>query len=475
MSLDQDSQNNEKNINSDAPRDTFLSEKDNASSEAQPSSHLHESLHQDHHLSPERKHFVVLLATTIVVSLLATLAFNAFLASGSSSSGLSSWWKNFQQSFHTASSTSAIQENNSQYISHFSEEQAVMNVIQKTEPSVVSIIISKDVPVLEQCYKQETSPFGNDPFFQQFFQGSQIQVPSLCQNGVKKQDVGGGSGFIISSDGLILTNKHVVVDTTADYTVLMNDGKKYPATVLLRDPLQDIALIKINKTGLTPLSLGDSDKIIAGQTVVAIGNALGEFHNTASSGIISGLGRTITASGDQGFSETIDQVIQTDAAINPGNSGGPLLNLDGDVIGINTAVAQGAQNIGFALPINRAKKDIKDFEATGKVVYPYLGVYYTPIDAQVAQDNNLPVQEGAWVHSDSSSNQPAIIKGSPADIAGLKAGDIITAVDGVQIDETHSLSDLIQGRSVGDMLTLTVLRDGKTLSIKVTLAERKQS
>lgn len=364
-----------------------------------------------------------------------------------------------------------VTENSANYVPQSSEEAAIIDVVKKSTPSVVSIIISKNVPILEQCYKQGVSPFSDDPFFQQLFPDFNFQIPSMCQKGSKKQDVGGGTGFIVSANGLILTNKHVVVDEKADYTVLTNDGEKYPAKVLVRDPLQDVALIKIEKSELVPLTLGDSDKVVLGQKVIAIGNALGEFRNTVSMGIVSGLSRTIQASGGDGFSETIDKVIQTDAAINPGNSGGPLLNLQGNVIGINTAVAQGAQSIGFTLPINRAKKDIKDYNLLGKVVYPFLGVNYVAIDKQVQKDNNLSVSEGAWVHG--SSSQKAVVAGSPADKAGIKEGDIILEIENVKISSSHALSELIQQRSVGDMLTLKILRNGQTLEIKVTLEERK--
>ncbi len=363
-------------------------------------------------------------------------------------------------------------ENSASYIPQSSEEAAIIDVVKKSTPSVVSIIISKNVPILEQCYKEGgVSPFSNDPFFQQFFQDFNFQIPSVCQKGFEKKDVGGGTGFIVSENGLILTNKHVVLDKGADYTVLTNDGEKYPAKILVRDSLQDIALIKIEKDGLSPLILGDSDQIVLGQKVIAIGNALGEFRNTVSLGIVSGLSRTIQASGGDGFSETIDRVIQTDAAINPGNSGGPLLNLQGDVIGIDTAMAQGAQSIGFALPINRAKKVIKDYNLLGKVVYPFLGVNYVAIDKQVQKDNNLSVSEGAWVHG--SSPQKAVVIGSPADKAGIKEGDIILEIENVKISSSRALSELIQSRSVGDVLILKILRNGQALEIKVTLEERK--
>lgn len=236
-------------------------------------------------------------------------------------------------------------------------EAQVINAVKTASPAVVAITISKYVPIIEQC---PYNPFSDlPPEFQQFF-GQNLQFYQPCQKGTKLQEVGGGSGFIISSDGLILTNKHVVADTAAQYTVFTNDGKKYSAKVLARDSNIDIAVIKIDAANLPQIKLGDSDTILVGQTAIAIGNALGEFRNTVNVGVVSGLSRDITASGG-GLMERIYNVIQTDASINPGNSGGPLLNLRGEVIGINTAIAQNAQSIGFAIPINQAKKIIRDF------------------------------------------------------------------------------------------------------------------
>jgi S1-C subfamily serine protease len=236
-------------------------------------------------------------------------------------------------------------------------EQAVIKAVESASPAVISIIISKDLPKIEQC---PYNPFGNLPPDLQDLFGQGFQFYQPCQVGTERQEVGGGSGFIVSSDGLIVTNKHVVADIDAFYTVLTNDGKKYDAVVLTRDPSQDLAIIKISASGLPVLKLGNSDSIKLGQTAIAIGNALGEFRNTVSVGTVSGLFRDIVASdGRTGKSEKIEGLIQTDAAINSGNSGGPLLNLKGEVIGINTATVSGAENIGFAIPINKAKEAVK--------------------------------------------------------------------------------------------------------------------
>ena len=245
-----------------------------------------------------------------------------------------------------------IEKEKEVYLPQTSQEAEIINVFKEVSPSVVSIVITKDMP--KYIY-----PFEEFPFFE-------FQVPGEME----KKEVGGGSGFLISSDGLVLTNKHVVLDKEAEYTVLTNDGKKFPAKVIARDPGQDLAIIKIEGNNFPVVKLGNSNDLQIGQTVIAIGNVLGEFRNSVSVGVISGLGRTISASGG-GFYETLEDVIQTDAAINPGNSGGPLLDLKGEVIGINTAMALEAENIGFAIPINQAKRDIEQVKTTGKITYPF--------------------------------------------------------------------------------------------------------
>ena len=348
-------------------------------------------------------------------------------------------------------------------------EAAVVKAVHDALPSVVSIVISEQVPVVGQC---QYDPFGNLPSqFQPLFGGgSSFTVP--CNTGkTQLQEVGGGTGFIVSPDGLILTNKHVVASTNASYTVIMNNGQKYPAKVLARDPLQDFALVKIDATGLPPLSLGNSNGLQLGQTAIAIGNALGQYSNTVSVGVVSGLERTVTAS-DQatGQQETIQGVIQTDAAINPGNSGGPLLNLQGQVIGIDTALASGAQNIGFAIPIDRAKHDIASVLATGKIQSPYLGVRYLMVTPSLAKQQNLATSTGALVRG--SASGPGVEPGSPAAKAGIQSEDIIVKVDGQAIDANHVLADVIENYSVGDTVTLTVDRGGKYLTIPVTLGIR---
>jgi len=347
-------------------------------------------------------------------------------------------------------------------------EQAVVDAVKKASPAVVSITISKYVPIIEQC---PYNPFSNlPPEFQQFFGNQLPQFYQPCEKGTKLQEVGGGSGFIISSDGLILTNRHVVADKSASYTVFTNDGKKYSAKVLARDPVQDLAVIKIDTAGLPTVDVGDSDSVELGQTAIAIGNALGEFRNTVSVGVISGLSRTVTASGPGVGEETIQGVIQTDAAINPGNSGGPLLNLRGQVIGINTAIAEGAQNVGFAIPVNRAKRDIQSVTTSGEIQVPYLGVRYMTITPEISKSQKLPVDYGALVRS--SDQGPAVQPNSPADKAGVEAEDIILEVNGQKIDQDHLLGDLINKYNVGDTVTLTINRGGKAITVQAVLANR---
>jgi serine protease Do len=338
--------------------------------------------------------------------------------------------------------------------------KSIPQVVSEASPAVVSIIVSKYVPIIEQYYY---NPFGEDSPFE-------VRVPGYRIKGQKLQEVGGGSGFIVSSDGLIITNKHVVLDEDAEYTVLTNDGQKYPALVLARDPFQDIAVLKMDAHNLSIIRLGNSDILQIGQTVIAIGNALGEFRNTVSVGVVSGLMRTITA-GSADFSEQLEEVIQTDAAINKGNSGGPLLNLYGQVIGINTAMAEQAENIGFAIPINKVKKDINDIETYGKIVYPYLGIRYVPITKEIAEENNLSVDYGILIVRGEEPDEVAIALGSAAERAGLKEGDIILEFNGVVIDEKNTLAKLILKYKPGDAIALKVLRDNQEITLSAILGE----
>ncbi len=318
------------------------------------------------------------------------------------------------------------------------EDSAVIDVAQQVSPSVVSITTNSNTV--------------------DFFGQSQNQASS-------------GTGVILKSNGLILTNKHVV-EGGQSFTVITSDGKKYEdAKVVAKDPSNDIAFLQISATGLTAAKLGDSSKVQVGQRVIAIGNALGQFQNTVTTGVISGKSRPITASGGAGGAESLQNLFQTDAAINPGNSGGPLVNIAGEVIGLNTAVAgDGAQNIGFAIPINEAKKDITSVSNGGKIVRPYLGVRYTTVTQDIAASNDLVSEAigGAYI---GAGNSEGVLAGSPADKSGLRNGDIIIKLNNTKLDEANALSSTIAQYNVGDTVAVTYLRDGKTKTVKVKLGE----
>ena len=354
----------------------------------------------------------------------------------------------------------------------FSQESFVIEAVKKTNPAVVSIIISKEVPK----YETYIDPNQNDNPFGDLFPGFNFNfnIPQYRQNGTEKKEIGGGSGFFVSSDGLIVTNKHVVDQKNVEYTVFTNDGKKHSAKVVARDPILDIALIKIEGT-FPFLSLGNSDSLEVGQSVIAIGNALGEFRNTVSVGVISGLSRSVTAGDSFGKTELLDHVIQTDAAINPGNSGGPLLDLSGRVIGVNVAVAQGSQNVGFALPINSVQGAIESVKLTGKIVRPYLGIRYVAINAEMKEKNNLSAGYGVLVKTGANSNELAVIPGSPADKAGIVENDIILEVDGIKIDDKTNLASVIRQKKIGDVVNLKILHKGAEKIVPVTLEPAPES
>ena len=347
------------------------------------------------------------------------------------------------------------------------QEELVVRAVEEVSPAVVSIVASKDVPVIERYY---ADPFGDDPLFRQFFGGG-FQIPQYRQKGTERKEISSGTGFIVSSDGLVMTNKHVVADTAAEFTVLMNDGRKKPARVLARDSLQDLAVLKIEGSDLPTARLGDSSRVRIGQTAIAIGNALGEFRNTVSVGVVSGLERSIIAGGPGVPPESLEELIQTDAAINPGNSGGPLVNIAGEVIGINTAIVQGAENIGFAIASNRMKRDLESVKAHGRIVRPYLGIRYVLVNKEIAEKEKLGRDYGAWLMK--SPDGPAVMPGSPAEKASLKEGDIVLALAGERVDPFHTLVSLIEKYQVGDEVALTVFRDGKEFKVNVQLEERK--
>ncbi len=283
---------------------------------------------------------------------------------------------------------------------------------------------------------------------------------------------GAGTGIILSSDGVIITNRHVIPENTTSVSVTTSDGKQYDnVTVTARDPRTnyDIAFLKINGVkDLKPAKIGDSSQMQVGSAVVAIGYALGEFSNTVTSGIISGTGRPVTAGDESGSSaESLTNLFQTDAAINPGNSGGPLVNMNGEVIGINTAVAGNAENIGFSIPINDVKSQIASILDKGKLEIPYMGVRYVMVTPQLKAKYKLDSENGAWLKGSESSL--AILNGSPADKAGLKEGDIIVKVNGEKVDSDNPLSSRLGKYKVGDTIEITYIRDGKEQTTKATL------
>lgn len=349
------------------------------------------------------------------------------------------------------------------------EQTQTKEVVEKSSPSVVSIAISRDVTT-------RRSPLGND-FFRIEIPGFEIVPPESSErNGspTERQVIGGGTGFLISRDGLILTNRHVVIEPTDIYTVVLNDGRKFDAKVLARDTVDDLALIKIEGKNLPPpLPLGDSDKLFIGQTVIAIGNALSEYHNTVTKGVVSGIGRRIQAGDARGESEVIENAIQTDTAINPGNSGGPLLNLQGEVIGINTAINAQGQLVGFAIPINLAKRVINSYQKYGRIVRPMLGIRYAVITPEFAEKNKLPYDYGVLIQRGRGQNDIAIVPNSPAEKAGLKEGDIILEIDSKKITPEFSVAQEIARHNVGDTLTLKVTSEDKMVrTVRVTLTER---
>ncbi|MEK9170480.1 MAG: trypsin-like peptidase domain-containing protein, partial [Patescibacteria group bacterium] len=339
-------------------------------------------------------------------------------------------------------------------------------IIKKLMPAVVSIAISKSLEEIEKEIPPElynVFPFG----------APNLGIPDEKIDSRGMVEIGGGSGFIVDPNGIILTNKHVISDTQAEYAVIMNDGKKYPAEILARDPIDDVAIIKISATKLPTAKLGNSLDIELGEEAIAIGNTLGIFKNTVSKGIVSGLSRSITAK--TGENEPVTELrglIQTDAAINPGNSGGPLVNMDGEVIGINTAIVFGAQNIGFAIPINSAKRDLSDLEKYGKIRRPLLGLRYVNINPNLREKMSLPVDYGALVIGRSPHHE-AIIPGSPAEKAGMKLKDIVLECNGEKITNEKTIQDFLEELAVGDILKMKILRAEKEMEMNIVLAERK--
>jgi len=360
----------------------------------------------------------------LLLALVAVLLVGVLNFAGSQ---MGQWWQSFKDSLIEVQTQPVTQQK------VISEESAVIDVVEKASPAVVSITAQQVV-------------------------FSPLTGPTMEDNSI-------GTGFIVEAGGLVLTNKHVVSATNARYHVILKDGTDCEVQEIHRDPFVDLAILKINASGLPTVTLGDSSALKVGQTAVAIGNALGKFSNTVTVGVISGIGRGITASSGLGQSEVLDDVIQTDAALNPGNSGGPLLNLSGEVIGINVATTSGAENIGFSIPINAVKTVLADFKVKGKIVRPFLGVEYVIVTEDISVLRKLP--QGAFIQR--------VVDGTPAAEAGLKAGDIITKIDGQDINEKNTLAAVIRRHQMGDKLKLTIDRNDKQLELTATLGEAPSS
>ena len=332
------------------------------------------------------------------------------------------------------------------------DQEATIRAINKIIPAVVSIIV----------YDQETI------YILDLMTGQQTQQTS-------KVEKGSGTGFLISADGLILTNKHIAnagKERTAEYRIILNSGKQYYAQLIGKDPLNDFAILKIFDKNLPYVNLGDSDKLQLGSTVMAIGNALGRYQNSVTKGIVSGIGRSLIASDQAGNAEALDNVLQTDAGINQGNSGGPLIDLLGNVVGINVAIDQGGSSIGFAIPINDARPVIKSVKEVGRIVRPRLGVRYIMLTPQIAQDNKLSQNSGAWIKK-SQDGTPAILPGSPAEKGGILAGDIIIEINAIKIENKNTLISVINKYKPGNRIGLRIVRDGKIIIKIVVLDEFK--
>ncbi len=328
-------------------------------------------------------------------------------------------------------------------------EKQIIATVKKIIPAVISIVISKNLT------------------------GDSSRPPTPTSEG-KKVKTGGGSGFIIDPSGIILTNRHVVNDPLAEYIVVLNNDEKYPTKVLAKDPINDIAVLKIDAKNLPTLKLGDSANLDLGQTVIAVGNVLGAFKNTVSVGIVSGLSREITADSEiEGKITKLQGLIQTDAAINPGNSGGPLTNIKGQVVGINAAMVLGAENIGFTLPINAAKKDLADIKKYGKIRQPFLGVRYISLNKKLKEKYNFPIDHGALIISEFLPKGKAVLPDSPADQAGIKESDIILEVNKIKISPKKDLEDILRKFKINDEIELKTLRGKEELNYKIVLEEKK--
>lgn len=327
------------------------------------------------------------------------------------------------------------------------DQEATVRAIKKIMPVVVSIAVRQEQEV------------------------ATVELSTGEKKVIKEKKVmGSGTGFLISPDGLIITNKHVVnagEEGKAEYRITLSNDKQYYAQLIGKDPVNDLAILKIFDRNLPYAELGDSSKLTPGLTVIAIGNALGIYQNSVTRGIVSGLGRDIVASDRSGNSEALGNIIQTDADINFGNSGGPLIDLSGQVVGINAAIDLSGSKIGFAIPINDAKPVIDSARVIGRIIRPRLGVRYQMLNQDLAEENNLPRSSGAWVNAgDKDKGEVAVVPASPAAKAGILDGDIIFEVDGQKLDSKNTLSSVVQRFKPGKKLGLKIQR-GKDILVKI--------
>ncbi|RME59792.1 PDZ domain-containing protein, partial [Candidatus Parcubacteria bacterium] len=343
-----------------------------------------------------------------------------------------------------------------------------------TLPAVVSIVISKQLRDVAHDLPHDLDII--PPFLRKQEKKARLEAIHRAADAKGMVEVGGGSGFFVDPTGLILTNKHVISDPKARYTVLNYQGEPLETTVLSRDPINDIAILKVHTHGkkkrFPVVPLGNSSTLKLGQFVLTFGNVLGVFRNTVSLGIISGLSRSITAQASSSSPpQELRGLIQTDAAVNPGNSGGPLIDMKGKAVGINAAIASGAESVGFAIPINPVKRDLADIKRYGRIKRPFLGVRYIMLTKDLQKKIGAPVSNGAVVVRETIHDH-AVAPGSPAAEAGIREGDIILSCNGHSLSSSFSLQDALESCKVGDVISLEVLRGKKLLTLRVMLAER---
>lgn len=363
---------------------------------------------------------------------------------------------NFGLDSFTHDSPMTQQQVETKIIELLEEEEATIAVVERVTPAVASIVVKKEI-TRQRGYTG--NPFQPVPLEQ-------------IQEQTELVEVSGGTGFFVTEDGYMLTNKHVVDEPDGQFFVVTNDGDELPAELVAMDPYEDIAILKVEGDNFEVATLGDSERIQIGQTVIAIGNTLSEFRNTVTKGVVSGIDRRVTAGGFYD-AEIIDEAIQTDAAINPGNSGGPLINLLGEVIGINTAVSYEGESVAFAIPINEAQQAVEDVIAYGRIIRPWLGVRYVLVIP--GEETEIQYEIGALILSGEQPGEVAIFEGSPADNAGLQEDDIIIAVNGEQFSEGAGLAEIIGEYRPEDQITLTIIRDEQLMEVEVTLDEYQAS